>query len=175
MPFYRKEDGSMRMVYVYFHKHICILWPFFNFNLNLLIVGSPFQSNEGNHKSTFLKILFIILFKFLYLELILKWSLHAYTCVHVHAHACVCARACARVRAQPKIIFDQKNFFWPKFFFHHKKKMFFTKKNFFHQNIFFYTKLFFTKKKQKKNINCAITLISPKHQPHRRATFPEGP
>ena len=24
-PFYRKEDGSMRMVYVYFHKPICPL------------------------------------------------------------------------------------------------------------------------------------------------------
>ena len=30
-PFYRKEDGSMRMVYVYFHKLISTLWPFFNF------------------------------------------------------------------------------------------------------------------------------------------------
>ena len=91
-----------------------------------------------------------------------------------------CLRAC--VRAQPKKFVDQKNifltkkyFFDQKYFFHQKNK----KKSFWLKNFFFTKKFFYTtfsyQKKTKKNINCTETLISRKHQPCRRATFPEGP
>ena len=76
-------------------------------------------------------------------------------------HMCACAHN-QKTFLTKKIFFDQ-NFFSPK-----------PPKKIFHQKNFFYTNIFFTKK-NKKNINCAETLISPKHQPRRRATFPEGP
>ena len=110
----------------------------------------------------------------LYLELILKLSLRAYTYVHVRMRACVRACVRARVRAQPKKFFDPKKFFWTNFFSpKNPPKNVFDQKKFF-SPIFFLHKTFFLPKKQKKII-CAETLISPKHQLRRRATFPEGP
>ena len=94
-----------------------------------------------------------------------------------------------------KKFFWTKNFFWPKNFFLTKiyfnqiffdQKIFLTNffsskppKNFFWPKNFFFTKKLLDQKKnclkKQKNINCAETLISSKHQPRRRATFPEGP
>ena len=58
-------------------------------------------------------------------------------------------------------------------------QIFFTKilspKKFLSPKKIFDEKNFLTKKtKKQKKINCDETLISPKHQPHRRATYPEG-
>ena len=124
-------------------------------------------------KVLFFQVLFIILFNFLYLELILKWSLRAYTCVHVRASACVCAcvRACACVHACGRACTTKKNF-WPKknffeqriYFTKKKKQKCFWPKKFFSPIFIFYTKLFFLPKKTKQKHhlcwNIDLTLIT---------------
>ena len=170
----KKWADNTELLPSFVYKSISVLgtsqWPFLKFTSSRInargVAGTPVPVGGYN---------------FLYLELILKWGLCVYTCLHVRALACVHTR----LRAQPKIfwqkkIFDQKNC-WPKkiffdnFFFHQKspQKLFWPKKFFFNK-FYFYTKHFFLPKKQ-KNIICAETLILPKHQLRRRATFPEGP
>ena len=88
------------------YKSISVLgtsqWPFLKFTSSRInargVAGTPVPVGGYN---------------FLYLKLILKWSLRAYTCVHVRAWTRTCVHTCVRVCVRTCVHAQRKKKIWP--------------------------------------------------------------